>query len=369
MNTYYIHGWHGQLNAGDDAFAIVSNWGLRKYCQADTVLMSSDISGILHREYNIELINDKNERNFYISGTTRLRRFFYFKKAKYFVLAGGSLFTLDMTKELLNDSTLKSHKTVALGVSVGPFVSLEHEKEVIQCLNKMNYVSFRDDYSYNWADSQGLKCYYSQSFDLATLLPKACNMKIKDKPHPPKLGISLLAFNFLKNKDKFQKDVKFVQNIAQKTYRIVQEKNTELVVYSLCRNPFYNDDLVSDAFIDALPNNHNVKIYKHNGDAQQTLASLQECSHVVSMRLHGAVFSYINQTPMLILNYRSKCRDFADTVGLEKNFILDLDNFDFEEYEMTLEQLLNTQCIQSILPIEVARSRSLISFEEYNKWE
>jgi hypothetical protein len=69
------------------------------------------------------------------------------------------------------------------------------------------------------------------------------------------------------------------------------------------------------------------------------------------------------------LNYRSKCRDFADTVGLEKNFILDLDNFDFEEYEMTLEQLLNTQCIQSILPIEVARSRSLISFEEYNKWE
>jgi hypothetical protein len=52
MNTYYIHGWHGELNAGDDAFAIVSSWGLRKYCEADHVVLSSDISGILHKKCN-----------------------------------------------------------------------------------------------------------------------------------------------------------------------------------------------------------------------------------------------------------------------------------------------------------------------------
>lgn len=369
MNNYYLQGWHGQLNAGDDAFAIVVSWGLRKYCYGESITMESDISGVLYKKCNIQLVQ---QNDFYFPGLSRVRRIYYLKKSKYFVLAGGSLFSEPYVDLLLHNSPLNSHKTISLGVSVGPFTSSSHEKKVLKCLNKMSYIGFRDDYSYEWANANTLSPYYTQSFDLATLLPLASEQKYKyalqNESNTNKLGVSLLAFQYLQDKNNLSQDIDFTKKLAQVIYNVAKERNIKLVLFSLCRNPNYKDDLLCETFINSLPEKDCIEVFKHDGDAYKTFVAISKCSHVVSMRLHGAIFAYTNQIPLLVLDYHTKCKEFARTIELDNKFCLNLYDFDFQQYEESLIDLLEHKKIQTSFPLVKAQELALLNFKCYDKW-
>lgn len=374
MSVYYLLGWHGNLNAGDDAFAIVTDWGLRKYARATDIVMESDISNNINKKYHIKLIQNSK---LYIPGLARLRRKYYFAITKAFVYAGGSLFN---NKEV--DLILKSPmflnpqiSKISLGVSVGPFISSQHEQDTVEVLKRMNYVSFRDNFSYKWAKSHQLDVPYTQAFDMAILLPMAISEKLNSSKKEtqnieksPTIGISLLAFNYLKDKTNLNQDLKWVRELAKATNEIASSKKFKIILYSFCRHPLYNDDIVCQAFMDAISSSDNIKIFKHNGDPNRILTDMKKCSHIISMRLHGSIFAYTNKTPLLMLNYHSKCRDFAETIDMDQKFCLDLENFDIQTYKTTLHQFLETKKIAANLLHESAVQKALLNFEGYNNW-
>ncbi|NET01107.1 MAG: hypothetical protein F6K61_11150 [Sphaerospermopsis sp. SIO1G1] len=378
MNVYYLLGWHGNLNAGDDAFAIVTAWGLRKYAQANSIIMEADSSKLLYKKHNIKLIQHPQFR---IPGLSRLRRKYYSSIAKSFIYAGGTLFTANQVDLILKQKITKDTKTprLALGVSAGPFVSSQHEKKTLEVFKSMNYVSFRDDFSYQWAKASDLDISYTQAFDMAILLPRIL-LECKEKKEtqnldkPPTIGISLLGFNILKNKNNWKQDLKWIRNFAETTHEVALGKNFKIILYSFCRHPWYNDDLACEAFLDAIlsnninKNNCEIELFKHNGDATRILSDMKRCSHIISMRLHGCIFAYTNQTPLLMLNYHAKCRDFGKTVGLDEQFCLDLSPFDIKSYKNTLNNFLETKSIATTLPYKRALEKAMLNFEGYDNW-
>ncbi|MEN8215314.1 MAG: polysaccharide pyruvyl transferase family protein [Pseudomonadota bacterium] len=365
MKTYYMLGWHGQLNTGDDAFAIVTSWGLRHYCQANTIVMESDASGILHKKYNIKLVQTQS---FYIPGLSRLLRRFYYTQSKSLIFAGGSLFNDKELNNFFNSYMFQKKKIIAIGVSVGPFVSLQHEKNTLEFLKKMDYIGFRDDFSYNWAASKNIDIAFSKAFDLAVLLPLAVNYQFTTTEKSKRIGFSLLAFNYLKNPNELNKDIEFIQNLAKSTYSVIKDRGFKITLYSLCRHHFYNDDIICEAFLDSFPNKSDIEIFKHDGDAYRTWLAMKKCSHIVSMRLHGSVFAYINQTPLLLMEYHPKCRDFADMVGLDNKFCFNLNNFEPDYYKNSLSLLLEESQIQTHLSLKSAQECALINFKGYTDW-
>ena len=364
MRTYFLHGWHGNLNAGDDAFAATTSLFLKRYFHAGKILMESDVSDCLHRIYGIDLIQRKN----YISGLSRIRRKYFMETCDNHLFAGGSLFVQEYLDSLTKSTILNSSKAIALGVSVGPFLSSSHEKQVVNVLNKMIYVSFRDQFSFDWALSENIKCDFVNAFDLAVLMPLLKPIEIKRKATKKNIGISLLAFHFLRDQSRLDDDLDFFRKLALATAQVARKYEASITIYSLCRHTIFNDDIVCEAFIKALPDDIESKLVQHTGDPYITLSSMNQSTHIVSVRLHGSIFSYINQTPTLMFDYHPKCRAFADLVGFPEKFVLRTIEFDFDHYSSALGDLLETQAPSFSMPLKDAQSLALKNFSGYTPW-
>jgi polysaccharide pyruvyl transferase WcaK-like protein len=363
MDNFYIWGWHGQLNTGDDAFAIVSKWGLQQYANAQKIIMDADLSQVLSKHYGILVSYKKSNL---IPGWGRFSRAYHRSIAKGFVLAGGSLLASETALlKLENDSYWQQagKKRFAIGISVGPFTSIRHEQKTIDYLNQLSYVGFRDDFSYNWATFNNIRTPFNRAFDLAVLLPKAIEVpSISSRPKKV-LGISLLAFNSAEKSANLARDLQFVEDFARTTYTITQENNFKIKLFSICCHPEYQDDLMCQKFKASLPSDAPVEIYQHNGDAYQTLVAMKSCSHFASMRLHGSIFAYINQQPLLLLSYHPKCTSFAQTIGLDSQFCLDVNQFNLEQYRESLQLLLQQTNLNTSLSLAQSQQRALLNFE------
>lgn len=63
-----------------------------------------------------------------------------------------------------------------------------------------------------------------------------------------------------------------------------------------------------------------------------------EARFALGVRLHSAVFAAACGVPPLLIGYRDKCRDFAETVGLADN-VIDLGDFDAGDFRARLARL------------------------------
>ena len=90
-------------------------------------------------------------------------------------------------------------------------------------------------------------------------------------------------------------DLDFFRKLALATAQVARKYEASITIYSLCRHTIFNDDIVCEAFIKALPDDIESKLVQHTGDPYITLSSMNQSTHIVSVRLHGSIFSYINQ--------------------------------------------------------------------------
>lgn len=365
----YMWGWHGQSNMGDDAFSVVVSWILREYAEAEKIFIQCDNSNILNKKYGIKIIN-KN-----LPGLTRIYNSYVKNKVDYFVLSGGSLLSSPTEVDALFRESQKrltrNRRLFSLGISVGPFSSTEHEKTVKKYLENMSFVGFRDDFSYDWACSQEIDVPFRKAFDLAILLPQAIGYFNSQRNHSVNhssknnktLGISLLAFHSQKDPNNFHLDVELAQKLASATFNIVNDYGFKIKLYALSNNIWSNDRKICEEFLHAYPNHHDISLYTHNGDAWETFQSIEQCSHFLSMRLHGSVFAYMNQIPNMILSYHPKCKSFASTLGHSSDLVLDIEEFDLDLYINSLKKLMRMTELKTDMSLSSAILRSKINLD------
>jgi polysaccharide pyruvyl transferase WcaK-like protein len=360
--TVVMEGWHGQLNAGDDAFAVVISKILRRFQNTKKIIIFSDRSHILQKVAGLKVIESDFSRKFHF---TRLKWKYLQNRASGFVVGGGSLFgcdTLDGDVQWWEKKT----KSVAIGISVGPFKSKQHEQRTLEHLNIFNFVAFRDFESTQWAKAAGLSAQFTQAFDLAVLLPEAGCWNLPKK-NEKLLGIALTGMPTLQFNDRANISRDWFDVIAARVLSITRKHGFKLRCFSLCRNSTFSDDAVLECFTRAGALPSELELYRHNGDPNKTLSAISECSHFVSSRLHGAIFAYAANTPLLFISYHQKCFQFAQTVGFDPRYFFDIRGFSIEKFESALNELLiSANSFQASMQLDQAKQLARKNFDFCN---
>lgn len=355
----YLWGWAGELNTGDDVFlAVVTNY-LRMSTHNAEFFIDGDRSKCTSALYGVKVAQSKG---FQIPGQTRLKRFLFRRRSHYFLMIGGSLLpTQTVVDSIARDNfwTKKGREMVALGLSVGPFESQDHEKSTAELLSRMSYVAFRDDNSYKWALAQGLTNTIL-AFDLAVLFPNFL-LENKDKPKLKRIGISLLPWRSQKGKCSIEDDLDFSRQFGILLRSIASEQNFEVVFFSLCVNPKSDDRLMASAFGEGY-GRVGITNFEHNGDPGRTYEKIAETSHFISMRLHGAILAFTAGVPFLQLEYHQKCADFAETIGLDARQRFSFDESDTQSLESKLREFLSVTENSTNLSLTALQKRALKNF-------
>jgi len=76
----------------------------------------------------------------------------------------------------------------------------------------------------------------------------------------------------------------------------------------------------------------NTKIFTHWAEIQKVLDLIASCHVLFGKRLHSLVFSASTYTPFISIEYRPKCRDFAETMG-------------FEDYSIRTDEFSGERCM------------------------
>ena len=154
MQGFYLWGWAGQLNTGDDVFLTVVTHHLRKAFPKAEFFMDQDISQCTAEICGVRTAFNRRR---ILPYQNRLRRSAFRKQSEAFVFIGGSLFpSAESVQQLADDFHWNQggKRILAFGVSVGPFESEAHEDATAQCISRFDFVAYRDDFSCEWALSK-----------------------------------------------------------------------------------------------------------------------------------------------------------------------------------------------------------------------
>ena len=153
------------MNFGDDIFTEILSWGLQEYAGLSGIVLGADNHGLYSGRNDIHSLASRMS----IPGLTRLNHWRYRNRITHFVLGGGS--TLQNVGHLLTDrgGMQARCRKLAIGISAGPFPDSRAENEVANYLKNFEFVSFRDDRSYQWGVANGLDHNSHPAFDMAVL--------------------------------------------------------------------------------------------------------------------------------------------------------------------------------------------------------
>ncbi|MDA7877730.1 polysaccharide pyruvyl transferase family protein, partial [Akkermansiaceae bacterium] len=323
--------------------------------------MDADTNGVVSRACGVVTAQPLGLK---LPFRSRLRRFRFRKGAKCFVLSGGSLLpNLEGVESLSNDEHwfTAGRFMIALGLSVGPFESVEHEDSIVKLLRRMKYVAFRDSQSYEWACKKGLTANSCRAFDLAVLFGNASEPEFRDRQLDSVIGVSLLAWQAQLDSKDLHKDLAFARELGQRLRVVVGSTGQRVVFLSLCLSSYSDDRLVGDAFAEGF--GRRVERFAHNGDAKRTFERIRQLSQFVSMRLHGSILAYTAGVPFLSLEYHPKCKDFAVTIGLDERHRVRVDDIQVDEILLKVAPLLEQREVCSDVSLARAQTWAKKNFD------
>lgn len=228
--------------------------------------------------------------------------------ADTFVYGGGSVFQNISGIPAVRHRFMGAKKFQALGVSIGPFQTDDDARRVSQALSHFDRVVVRDVASVH---------HYRR------LLP--------DRPVPA-MGGDLAGLSDLLSSSRTQPVITVCpsaaanvprETLADQIYDAYRATNADgapasLQLLALSSHPTRGDEALCTALSVTLARRGiptRVQFYRELG-LERTCDLLASSVAVWSQRLHGAIAAYLCGVPFLIVGHHSKCKDFAEDIGL-----------------------------------------------------
>ena len=241
-------------------------------------------------------------------------------------MAGGSIFN-SVEKGSIKDVALtlvqqgNKLKLGAVGVSIGPFKNIEHEKQIIEYIKRMGFLSVRDHRSYTFLKSLNLNFEPVASFDLAALLPEVYSGNTLNVVEIKKIiGVSFnneeSHFNGDLRKEKNRRDfiielLKFLGTKSNYIFRFfIFNDHSKVGDFSVTQEIIRKSGIV------------NFEIVNYNKSVEETWNGISECSAMISSRLHASIFACFSNVPFFLIEYHRKCADFLNDVGQFSDYII-----------------------------------------------
>lgn len=294
----------------------------------------------------------------------RILNRFFLKQFEVLLIGGGSCLhsvnSIQWKFALAKRIKSRGGLAACLGVTLGPFKSSLNEEICAQLLDCVDMAIFRDKYSFNLAKKISGNQHLYSSLDTTFLLPELCSDEMLDRVSSKKEG-DLVGVMFVKSKHReeaFTKSRSFEKYLTILNY--ILERNKKVILFT-----FYIGEDFLDQELNQLLKKHakfpeKIEIHTYNGDIFQTVEQMNRCSFILSMRLHGIIFSYILGIPFLSLGYDPKNQNFCNSVNYPANMSFYFHSLENVEPVLgSLDSLFDrgSQLFNHCLPVKDATQR------------
>jgi polysaccharide pyruvyl transferase WcaK-like protein len=262
------------------------------------------------------------------------------------VYGGGSVFRemgpLSEKRLFSWHARMTGHPVAAVGVSVGPFVSVASERRLVEVLRRIPYVAVRDRASAEALRATGYPGTLTVAADLAGLLPEALG---EDPGTPrvsrnqrPRLGVTLLGVDY----EAGEAEVMRRERALIDGVRMLAEKEPiDVTIFVFNTHPQHGDIEASHRLRLALTDRCAVREVTERDGVARIWQEMKECDLGLHMRLHGAIFAYMAGVPFALFPYQRKCDDFLDEIGQPCSLRLDLSQSDANNVFEALASMLD----------------------------
>lgn len=335
-------GFYGHKNTGDDAFIEVAEWGARKFW---------------NKSNNRFLAIGKNLPNAIVPSkgypitipkTYTLQSSLLLNNTGYLISAGGSTIHSKLQSTNIKSKAIELKKNGsnikigAIGVSIGPFKSVEDEEAVTLYLKGIDFLAVRDQASFDYASSLDLPYQPINAFDLAALLPEIYDFKTVQKQvnNVKTIGVSVCPYESIQPNMNSADEARRNEMTIALLKEIDKKEEVHFKFYVINGNARIGDyNLTLETIKKVSPKSFEIVEYSKN--TQNIWESIANCDFVVSTRLHAAIFACFSNTPFMLNEYHRKCGDFLENVGYSSGYRLHNSEFEIDERANQIITIIN----------------------------
>lgn len=359
----WLVGYYGMQNCGDDALLLASLYGAQQHLNCHKIAVSSVSDMQLNDSTAIAktLHMDQDWR-----GQNRLIHYRHALASKRVIFGGGSVFhsVADIQQKRHMISLAGRRKSMALGVSLGPFNSVDAEIACQAFLNECGFVAVRDKQSLDIAQSLAPKANVKLTFDLAVSLTKHPEFKVNQGPRQGILfNLCPVPKDAFGSTDPFEEEQR-VRDLCQVIEAIWRRTGERVSLICLNGNAHIGDVRMTQLVNEELRARVPVSIIPYNSNPLKVLNVISHFKAMVSMRLHGNVFAYMSHTPSVALNYHPKCQQWCNQISLPGSMRFDANNFSKRRLFGTIARGLETGFPMARLPVETATELSELNWRK-----
>ena len=342
VKNIVLSGYYGCRNMGDDAFCLISVWGLKKYFNISNVSLLSN-SGPINSDIDIKYLLPERKK---FRGEFFFRSCLAVINTNMNIMAGGSILShksrfASLRNQIFLSAKLRINKLGAIGVSLGPFASDEDFTYIEHKLRSYSFLILRDKKSYEIACTMNLPYPPVLAADLAFLLPKIKQIDITREHGEYKLlGVSLCHYETYINSD--IENERRREEILFDTLKIITQ-NTNIVIrfFIINDHPLRGDREITHKMINKLGlKNKKYQLIEYSSDTLSMWEKIAECDAVLSTRLHGAIFSAAANIPSILVEYHEKCTSYLDDIGVDDKWRIGDANISAEQINNKITDLL-----------------------------
>ncbi|OUR79763.1 hypothetical protein A9Q75_11665 [Colwellia psychrerythraea] len=362
----YLVGYYGMRNSGDDALLYATAWA------AKNILGCNNTKVGLYGDYTRETQSDNQFPLKFTQQFPGQNRLLHYKTAiqsKRIIFGGGSVLhsenDINLKRQLMSLANQK--KSLAVGVSIGPFNSVTAEQSCAKFLNECGYVGVRDNISLEIAQSIAPQANVHKTFDLAPLLLYSNQYKPKtNKRKGIALTLCSVAIDAMGKTDNVEEE-KRCKQFAQLITKLYEQTGEPITLIEFNGHNVLGDWKINNNIVVRLDKNIPVSIKKYDPNPIALLNNLSGYKAILSMRLHGSILGYLANTPVLSINYHSKCKGWCSEVGMPEDYQIDLFNLNIEKIVSQITLGISTNFQQPTLPVDNALKNSLSNWSIQNE--
>jgi polysaccharide pyruvyl transferase WcaK-like protein len=362
MRKVLFSGYYGHGNAGDDVFCAIAGL-LRRQPQTDYFpwFLAESVPSLAGPSV---LAHQRIPRWV----PARARVVTSALACRHVVQFGGStLQRLTPTRAILMKmARAHSIQLSAVGVSIGPFATVEAARDVQRFLATCTEVVVRDHRSLEAANELGLQA--TLGFDPAVLLPGLVERTgaLASTSARPTIGVSISAAGLNEHPDDSERGPRFTR-LASLLKNAQLETGALIRLINMQSNCVAGDDRATAWLAARLDATGPVEVHTHRGDVVSTLEAIRGCTAVIGVRLHSCILAYSVGVPFVLVDYHSKCGDFLETIGApHARADTRLDNLDAVAH--ALERALARTQGPPRVPAAVAVDRCLAALGATRVW-
>jgi len=322
----YLCGYYGMRNSGDDALMYATAWGAKHYLNAKSVKISSQ-SQLHLPDFGMQQPILKAHQRF--SGQNRLAHYCAALTSKRVVFGGGSVLhnahDIKMKTDMMRLSGGRGH--LGVGIGIGPFKDKDAETACAQFLERCSFVGVRDQESFAIARSIAPNANVHLTFDLAPLLLQRKDFSLQ--PIPRK-GIAVNLCPVGKFGGQTTLDHRRLTEIALALELIAQQTGEAIELIDINGHPTEGDFPLHNQLAAMLGDTVKISQVEYDSNPLRLLQRLSGYKAIISMRLHGAILGYLAGTPVMAINYHSKCWGWCNQIGLHQNYQFNAERFSGE---------------------------------------